>query len=69
MVALVLPGGRFSRKKREKERAQEAMAWEVTKMIIAGVKQEVSSNSQPIPEIMEPTTSTTSNDSLLVTKL
>ncbi|KAF6033379.1 AKAP10 [Bugula neritina] len=34
-------GNRFSRKKRAKEKEQEAMAWEVTKMIISGVKQEV----------------------------
>ncbi|XP_067937300.1 A-kinase anchor protein 10, mitochondrial-like isoform X2 [Watersipora subatra] len=45
-------GNRFSRKKREKERAQEAMAWEVTKMIIANVKEEVSwTNNHSIPEI------------------
>lgn len=52
-------GGRFSRKKREKEKAQEAMAWEVTKMIINSVKREVSSASSVIasvPEIAEPTT-------------
>ena len=71
VLLLCCVGNRFSRKKREKEKAQEAMAWEVTKMIIAGVKEEVSSSSQlTIPGIeVEGADSETANESLQITKL
>lgn len=35
-------GNRFSRKKKEKEKAQEDMAWQIAKMIIDDINKEVS---------------------------
>lgn len=45
-VLSALLGNRFSRKKREKEKAEEDMAWQIAKMIISGINDEVSSSQE-----------------------
>lgn len=51
LLIYMTSGNRFSKKKREKEKAQEDMAWQIAKMIINEIHKEVShGNKTPILE-------------------
>ena len=53
-------GNRFSRKRKEKEKAQEDMAWQIAKMIIDDINREVTSNQTRSDTMSETAESTTS---------
>lgn len=49
---MIFAGNRFSRKKKEREKAHEDMAWQIAQMIINDIKQEVSQD-RTIPNLQE----------------